>query len=589
MASKKSKYLFFWLPYDVKYTYETFLTSFYLSIKRFSSDDALHIGHGKIFEAIPSHLPENWLKDYHSDMPTNDDLASIDKIIWGSEVFQDLEKQLKSKNLVWEYILKHEYEPLMNLFENELVKIKQLYNIKAIILWSNCPSIKKIAHQHQIPVIHNEMGPLREPVYLPTCYFDFSGVNGNTEAKSRFEAFNKLDYSSDGIGRIALLSLFSKVVRPIRKFDEYQVGLPLQVEDDSNIIAFSNGFDNNELIEYARSVANKVLIRKHPYGRADYQGVEPDSQGLTPQEFINVCERIITINSSVGLEALLLGKPSEILGDSPFKFIDLNDDLFVKKLRFALLNYLIPFQFLFDKEYYDWRISMPSEKEIETKHLNFYLNEKHGWSLENANLSRLENDLQVIFYRNLNLQFVEKETALKKEVDEAKQESIELKKVIAQSQNMLKESSDLKNKVDILEQELHQVREREQHYLHELNRHQHVIRDIYLSRSWRLTKPLRTLNSVKIKKYNKSYIKSVILKFALPVAKKLISNYKIRGVIVTITKKLGLYGRLKAIYLRNGSGATSSVAVITNEHDLSRDTAINIKKIKMLKNQRGKD
>ena len=589
MASKKSKYLFFWLPYDVKYTYETFLTGFYLSIKRFPCADALHIGHNKIFENVPSHLPENWLQAYHTDMPTNEDLNNLDKIVWDNDIFLDLERELKSKNLVWEHILTKEYEPLMQRFQVELEQLKEVYDIKAVVLWSNCPSVKKIANQHHIPVIHNEMGPLREPTYQPTCYFDFSGVNGNTESQTRFNEFNKTENSSPVMGRLALLSLFSNIVKPIRKFDEFEIGVPLQVEDDSNIIAFSNGFNNHELIDYAQSFSKKVLIRKHPYGRANYNGIEHEDKTLTPQEFIYLCERIITINSSVGLEAILLGKSSEILGDSPFKFASQNNESLAKKISFILLNYLIPFNFLFNKEYYDWRISLPSEMEIRDKHLNYYLNVKHGWTVETYNSAQLEKELEVIYYRNLNLQFVETEKALQFELMKAKEDTIQFKENLLNSQKKLKEISNLKEAANQLQKQLDEVKRSEQHYIYELSRHQEAMRNIYVSRSWRLTKPLRTFYTFKLKNGLKATVKKFILKMGLPIIRKVLSYYQLRSLVIAATKKIGIYDRLKSIYLRVNNPAPSPLVAVTNESNHSRDTIINIKKIRVLKKHRGND
>lgn len=44
------------------------------------------------------------------------------------------------------------------------------------------------SRKYNIPVINLELGPLRSPTYLFTGYFDFSGVNGNTEAEKRYFA-----------------------------------------------------------------------------------------------------------------------------------------------------------------------------------------------------------------------------------------------------------------------------------------------------------------------------------------------------------------------------------------------------------------
>lgn len=583
MSNKKSKYLFFWLPYDVKYSYETFLTAFYLSVKRFSCNDAIHIGHEKIFQDVPPHLPENWLADFNTSLPDNEELRNLDKIIWSSDLFSALEVKHKSKNIVWQHILTEEYEPLMELFESEIVRIKETFDIKAVVLWSNCPSVKKVAHKHQVPVIHNELGPLREPVYLPTCYFDFSGVNGNTEAARRFENYHITNDRYANFGRVALLSLFLKVVKPIRKFDNYEIGVPLQVEDDSNIIAYNNGFDNPKIIDYVKSKSSKVLIRKHPYGRVNYKDIENGSEDLTPQEFIALCEKIITINSSVGLEALLWGKPSEILGDSPFSFISRDSAGFVDALRFALLNYLVPFDFLFNKEYYDWRITMPDEDSIREKHLFYYLNLKHGWNKTNINIDTIPIELENIFFRNLNLQFVENENYFRSEAEEL------TKKLMKFNSDKAKEVDLLNSELSKKKQELDSAVNKKNHLADELWCHQHLIEGIYASKSWRLTKPLRVMNSLKSYKKTVFPLKRKVVALALPIARKVLANYQARKFAIAVTKKIGLYGKLKSIYLQSTVPVASPLVDVSNESQKSKDTVINVKKIKMLKSQRGND
>lgn len=380
MYSKKdNKYIFFWLPYDVKYTHKTFLTSLYLALDRFPIKNAIHIGQKKIFEPPSADIPENWLASYDANIPTEDLLTSIDKILINPEIFDELEKKYKSKNIVWGKLLTERYLPLEILLNDIFNDLVSKYEISAIVLWCNIPSVVYIAEQMKIKVIHNEMGPLRAPNYVGTCYFDFSGVNGNTEASKRFTSFSKEKDFIEIIqfDRNYLLNLLKIEGQEKERLIEevYDIGVPLQVEDDSNIIAFSNGFSNFELINYCRSLSNNILIRKHPSGYINYSEITPNSEELTPQDFIDKCRNIVTINSSVGLEAILYGKKTIILGDSPFKLLsECTDREYAGKfLDFTVLNYLIPLEFLYDKNYYDWRLSNPSEKEIRNFHLNYYL------------------------------------------------------------------------------------------------------------------------------------------------------------------------------------------------------------------------
>jgi hypothetical protein len=170
---------------------------------------------------------------------------------------------------------------------------------------------------------------------------------------------------------------------------DYDLGLALQVEDDSNLIAYGNGFNNYELILTAlQHVApQRVLIRAHPhraleYGRIAFKGVHFD-ESSTSVDFVRRCKCVATINSSVGLESLLLGRKACILGQNPFDFmaarrIDAALSLtgvsteLIAQLNFAVLAYLVPERLLFDLAYYRWRLQRPAEVDIYRLHANFY-------------------------------------------------------------------------------------------------------------------------------------------------------------------------------------------------------------------------
>jgi len=138
-------------------------------------------------------------------------------------------------------------------------------------------------------------------------------------------------------------------------------------------------------------------------------------------------------------------------------------------------------------------------------------------------------------------------------------------------------------------QELDSAVNKKKHLADELWCHQHLIENIYASKSWRLTKPLRVINSLKYAKKTTFPLKRKVVALALPIARKMLANYQARKLAIAVTKKIGLYGKLKSIYLQSTVPVASPLVDVSNESQKSKDTVINIKKIKMLKSQRGND
>ena len=262
--------------------------------------------------------------------------------------------------------------PCLDVAFEKILAQAAVNDIEAILTWCNCPSLNAAAKEKGIPVVHLEIGPLRWPQYRPTAYLDFSGVNGNTEAERRY-----LDSDfkpADGLGIEALRRFYYQAEDGKTPETRFKLGVALQVEDDSNLLAFGHGFDNQSLLVYAhlRRPDGDVLVRGHPGSlfavKPDWYEVDgsPDSVG-----FVRRCENILTINTSVGLEAMLMGTPVEVLGDCAHRFIAEADDEpeRVARLAFYLFAYLVPMGLIYDAGYLRFRLGRPSEYEIAIRHL----------------------------------------------------------------------------------------------------------------------------------------------------------------------------------------------------------------------------
>jgi hypothetical protein len=272
------------------------------------------------------------------------------------------------------------------LFE-QLLRLRKRHHIEAIVTHMNCKSLDDVAGYLRIPVIHEESGNLREPAFqFSTRLFDFRGANGNSEFEQRFLARGELA----GPSRASIIDRYATAATKaeMRAEPEFEVGVALQVEDDSNVLVYSNGWDNLRLIYKARQVFpdNRILVRSHPLslfalGDLQQRGLAVVDRSRTAMEFISRCKRILTINSSVAFEAIAAGKPTYILGESPlasmaYRHFDrrVRDQMreipqLAERLEFYALNYLMPMRLWLNPDYYRFRLRAPSEAEIRSRHL----------------------------------------------------------------------------------------------------------------------------------------------------------------------------------------------------------------------------
>lgn len=266
--------------------------------------------------------------------------------------------------------------PYLEAAFTEVFSHASVHNIESVLTWCNCPSLSAAAHAKGIQVVHLEIGPLRWPHYRPTAFFDFSGVNGNTEVERRYLRSN-FQPNSEFDAR-ELRRFFYLAGEKALPGELFKTGVALQVEDDSNLLAFSHGFDNQSLLIYShlRRPDGNVLVRAHPGSlfalKPDWYEVDDSSDSVT---FICRCEQILTINSSVGLEAILMDIPVEVLGDCAHRFIveACSERERTSRLAFYLFAYLVPMDLIYDMDYLRFRLSLPTEAEIVARHLACYL------------------------------------------------------------------------------------------------------------------------------------------------------------------------------------------------------------------------
>lgn len=420
--------------------------------------------------------------------------------------------------MVFKRMLCERIETLEDSFN---LALNQAEGVEVILTLCNCPSLSAVAQSRGIPLIHIELGPLRPPLYHATAYMDFQGVNGNTEAEARYKASTWRPELN--ISLSTLQSIFRYKQRGcLNKRDEnrFRAGVVLQVEDDSNLVAFGNGYSNQDLLTYASLEygAGNIVVRPHPGSVFKIkEGCFELDASPNSLAFIGQCEKILTINSSVGLEAILQGIPVTVLGDCSYAFINNaeNNEERLRRIAYYLLCYLVPMNMITDAEYLRFRIANQNDKDIFIKHLIEYMEEK------SLALARVEEEMSALNAEgikgkgediDLDQFSIERDQgaaqvdALQAKVDEMQGWLVDHDREIVRLQCAFLTEQDQRAIADAQVDEL-QIKANElQIQLTERNNEiarlqnalrveQQQISEIYRSRSWRVTAGLRVLGT----------------------------------------------------------------------------------------------
>ena len=254
--------------------------------------------------------------------------------------------------------------------------------LEAIVTICNVASLEAVCAARGIPVIHIELGPLRGPLYRETGYVDFRGVNGNSESAQRYSLCDDWQLSLTTRELLHFFLTHPETCQSLPAQTNYECGAVLQVEDDSNLVAYGNGMSNLALLAAARQkvAAHDLLVRAHPGSpfalKAAQINLDDSPNSLY---FVALCRKILTVNSSVGLEALLLDKSLTVWGDNSYNFIlEAHDDAErIKRLSFYLFGYLVPYSLQLKPAYLRFRLGEPEQHDIILCHVSEYMRQDH--------------------------------------------------------------------------------------------------------------------------------------------------------------------------------------------------------------------
>lgn len=326
---------------------------------------------------------------YGYRLPENDRLNNLPRADIPVQLWQSIEARYPANPLAaFRHYCLEEDQALFAAIVHALDTLRAAIGpLEAIITCVNCATLRQVCQAENLPLVHLELGPLRSPMYLQTAYLDFSGVNGQTEAHNRYLASSDSIHQADQLTLEQLCQLFLLERIPANDPPDTDLGVCLQVEDDSNIVCYANGHSSPSLINDARrllandTITPPVRVRAHP---GSYFTIRHLPAGLivddspTSLAFAMRCQRIHTINSSLAVESLLIGRNAIMYGDCPLSFCATPEtgrgD--PAALAFFLVNYLVPWQLAFTPAYVRWRLGRPTEQAIREVHMEGFMQEK---------------------------------------------------------------------------------------------------------------------------------------------------------------------------------------------------------------------
>ncbi len=203
------------------------------------------------------------------------------------------------------------------------------YNPKIVALWNGIKYPQNIAKiiakklNKKLLFFENGFLPKRTQV-------DCKGVNALNSVIRDYNFYKNLSSYNELPKALEKREFVGKQITTNTSLPNEYIFVPFQVAYDSQIIQFSNFKGMEELFFLISEIANKLkkhfIFKEHPSDRvSNYEKLHKIAQkhpfidfanNIDTQSLIQNAKAIITINSSVGMEALLFEKKVFVLGEA---------------------------------------------------------------------------------------------------------------------------------------------------------------------------------------------------------------------------------------------------------------------------------
>jgi len=329
---------------------------------------------------------------------SSSDLADIRYYELPDYLDKQLVSEQGSRTKAFALMMTESYAPIESWFEGVINEIAGRDTIEAIIQWHPIPSLSQVTKKLGIPHIHEENGPFRVPIYKDSTYLDFvGGIGAKNEAAERYNVFKQelasmttyVDYVLKPKEVLALL-LNNEYMNKLEFYDYkpvFEWGVAASGFTGSVGLAYYNAYMFPEFLEdIKRSIDAKNATLRLNYGNPftvhDWMWPGVIDKSFDPISFILQCRRVVCVESKISFEAMVWGRyahminaPNSVYASCAAQTLSekdskLADNEFVSFISFA---YFVPLELFCDPEYLRWRLTKPTEIEIYSKHLSYYL------------------------------------------------------------------------------------------------------------------------------------------------------------------------------------------------------------------------
>lgn len=322
-----------------------------------------------------------------------EDVRDVEQYFIPDKLFDTIEKQCGSRTEMLYQLSSTSNVLIEEVFQNIINEIQFKHPNEKIDGIFHCLEawqfLRDISQKHNIPLISYSFSAIRKPHgYRQTLYFvsQKGRLCTTEECQNRFT--NNLDENNNFspiFSNRELIAIFGKertlpLLPLLQAEPKYEMGICTECFSFlPQFSVFDKNTDDDTRYECEKLYdKSQITVRNHSL-QVDYMHLDRTTVHNDPAAWILSSRRLTLSRSQIGLKILLWNRTAIVPSDSlSFSFMCEKDYTSTRKvdlraLNFYLFCYLIPNDLMFSGEYWQWRMTNPTETEIYHRHLDFYI------------------------------------------------------------------------------------------------------------------------------------------------------------------------------------------------------------------------
>ena len=346
----------------------------------------------KHFEEIQQDITPRLFNDFEMRPFTADEVKDVEQYFIPDELFEKIEQQAGSRTEMLFQLSSSSNDVLEKTLQSVITKIYSKHPNEKIdgVLYSleTWESVRRVCVNNMIPLIPYSFSSIRKPHgYRQTLYH----ANINTylhtskEAERRYNHYVAASIFEPIFSHRELIAILGKertlpLIPLMNAEPKYEMGICTECFSITPQFFIHDKTTDDDIRFECEKLYKKsqITVRNHAL-QVDYMHLDRSTTHNDPAAWILSCRRLTAARSQIGLKILLWGRTAVIKPDTlGFSFMCEKDYTSTRKvdlraLNFYLFCYLIPNDLMFSGEYWQWRMTNPSETEIYKRHLDFYI------------------------------------------------------------------------------------------------------------------------------------------------------------------------------------------------------------------------